>query len=205
MARVKGERKKQIAGVALEIISEGGIDALTTAELSKRVGIVPSALYRHFASMDEVVVAAIHEMVGHAGELFLKYAQGISDPREQLRVSLRIHRELLHKSKAMPHILAASTTSHGRELFRGTIKQVQDRYMAMLGAVIQSGQEQGIFLPGLDAGDAALQFFSILVMANIRHIAAGDEFDVETFKAQSYDIFIRGISNRPEETGGNHA
>ena len=41
-------RQEQILDTTLEIISEKGLAGVNTSEIAQRVGIVPSALYRHF-------------------------------------------------------------------------------------------------------------------------------------------------------------
>ena len=205
MTRERGHRKQQITRAALEIISEGGIRALTTGELAGRVGIVPSALYRHFPSLDDVILGAIGEMFTLARELFDEVSAGLDDPRDRLRAVLTVHTRMLQKSKAMPHILIASVGDPTKGTFRQALRGVQDGYFRMLSAVVADGQRRGLFRAELDPHLAAMQYFSIVVLANIRHLATDGEFDVEAFKDQSFETFIRGISVPDGVTGDNHA
>ena len=52
-------RQEQIIEAVLELIGTGGINALSIAGIADRVGIVPSALYRHFKSKDDVLDAVL--------------------------------------------------------------------------------------------------------------------------------------------------
>lgn len=52
-------RKEQIAQAALELVAAGGLMKLSVAAVARRVGLVPSALYRHFKGKDEVLDAAL--------------------------------------------------------------------------------------------------------------------------------------------------
>src|SRR4030066_1931766 len=65
-------RRDQIARAALALIASRGTHALSVAAVARRVGLVPSAIYRHFRSKDEVLDAAI----AHVGDLLLGNAAG---------------------------------------------------------------------------------------------------------------------------------
>lgn len=53
------ERRRQIAEAALDIIATEGVHHLTTINIAHRVGIADGSLFRHFASKEEIVAAAI--------------------------------------------------------------------------------------------------------------------------------------------------
>jgi AcrR family transcriptional regulator len=53
------ERREEIAEAALRLIGEGGTAAVTTTRLAEAVGVSSGAPFRHFGSLDAVLVAAI--------------------------------------------------------------------------------------------------------------------------------------------------
>jgi AcrR family transcriptional regulator len=53
------ERREQIAQAVLRIIGERGLTTLTTATLAAEVGVTSGALYRHFASLDEILIETV--------------------------------------------------------------------------------------------------------------------------------------------------
>lgn len=55
--RSHGERRTEIADAALRIIATRGISALTVAALATELGLTGGALYRHFTSTEEILVA----------------------------------------------------------------------------------------------------------------------------------------------------
>jgi AcrR family transcriptional regulator len=59
------ERKQRtraaLLNSALELLADRGFASLSLREVTKRAGIVPTAFYRHFASMDELGVALVEE------------------------------------------------------------------------------------------------------------------------------------------------
>ena len=50
MARKLGTafRKQQIAQTALNLVARDGLQAMSIAEIAHQLGLVPSAVYRHF-------------------------------------------------------------------------------------------------------------------------------------------------------------
>jgi AcrR family transcriptional regulator len=59
------ERKQRtraaLLNSALELLADRGFASLSLREVTKRAGIVPTAFYRHFGSMDELGVALVEE------------------------------------------------------------------------------------------------------------------------------------------------
>lgn len=53
------ERREEIARAVLRIIGERGLTTLTTANLAAEVGVTSGALYRHFASLDEILIETV--------------------------------------------------------------------------------------------------------------------------------------------------
>lgn len=56
------QRRREIARAILHIIGERGLTSLTTATVAEEIGVTSGALFRHFASRDEM----LHEAVSYA-------------------------------------------------------------------------------------------------------------------------------------------
>lgn len=56
------ERREEIARAVLRIVGERGLTSLTTTRIAEEVGVTSGALFRHFASLDEI----LEETVRHA-------------------------------------------------------------------------------------------------------------------------------------------
>lgn len=61
----RGEKKERtrraILDAALRLSEETGLSGLSLRQVAKEVGIVPTAFYRHFASIDELGLALVEE------------------------------------------------------------------------------------------------------------------------------------------------
>ncbi|MDT8915394.1 TetR family transcriptional regulator [Amycolatopsis sp. PS_44_ISF1] len=57
----KRRTRQALLDAALELLADRGFASLSLREVAKRAGIVPTAFYRHFASMEELGVALVEE------------------------------------------------------------------------------------------------------------------------------------------------
>lgn len=56
--------RERIVDVALEIIDEEGLDALTTRRLADELGVKGASLYNHFSNKQEIVLAVAERVLG---------------------------------------------------------------------------------------------------------------------------------------------
>ena len=63
-------RREEIARAVLRIIGERGLTSLTTANLAAEVGLTSGALFRHFASQDEILREATRHAVARIEATF---------------------------------------------------------------------------------------------------------------------------------------
>lgn len=57
----KERTRRAILDAALTLAEEGGLAALSLRQVAKEIGIVPTAFYRHFASIDELGLSLVAE------------------------------------------------------------------------------------------------------------------------------------------------
>lgn len=57
----KERTRRAILDAALGLAEEGGLAALSLRQVAKEIGIVPTAFYRHFASIDELGLTLVTE------------------------------------------------------------------------------------------------------------------------------------------------
>ncbi len=68
--KTTAERREQIAQAVLRIIGEQGITSFTTTALAKEIGVTSGALFRHFASREEILQETVRYAVVKIEETF---------------------------------------------------------------------------------------------------------------------------------------
>jgi AcrR family transcriptional regulator len=93
------ERRRQIAATALEILATDGVRGLTARAIAERVGVKDGSLFRHFASKEAIVDAAIDAFEGLMGETF-------PDPGgDPLRALSELFQRRVALARARPELL----------------------------------------------------------------------------------------------------
>jgi len=94
--------REDFAEAALRVIDERGMSALTTRALGEELGVHGTAVYRHFATMDDLVEAALARMLQTSGAEIPEHGT----PRERLAGILRSLRRAFaaHPNFAIPNL-----------------------------------------------------------------------------------------------------
>ena len=77
-------RRDQIAEAALSLVASEGLRRLSVAAVAQRVGLVPSGLYRHFKSKDEILKAVMEETILYNTALMRAALDEARGPRERV-------------------------------------------------------------------------------------------------------------------------
>jgi AcrR family transcriptional regulator len=64
------ERREEICGAVCRLIGERGLSSLTTTVLASEIGVTSGALFRHFASRDEILDGAVRYALEKIAETF---------------------------------------------------------------------------------------------------------------------------------------
>jgi AcrR family transcriptional regulator len=156
---IKQERaartRVEILQAAVELFARRGMLATTMAELARAIRMTPGALYWHFPTKEDLLLAAIEEVHRRfMGEFVDVMTEGRKWPaRKQLstfiertRNFLRYHRE--HGS-FFGVLMAESADTNERvaQQFRDVLVQ----YSTALTSIVKYGQKQGEFRSDVDA------------------------------------------------------
>lgn len=67
-----GDLAQALKRVALQLITERGIEGISMRQVASALGVAPSAMYRHFADKSELLNALAYDGFGAMGELWLR-------------------------------------------------------------------------------------------------------------------------------------
>jgi AcrR family transcriptional regulator len=188
------ERKEQIAIAILEIIGNEGLDNLSMPALAKRLDIVPSALYRHFSSKEEMISAGLDLLKLKIMDVFDRHEADSDNALEPLKRFLDLHRQFFHITTVFPRIAFSLADNETFDLRRQRMQKFHDTVLERISATLEKGRRNGQLRKNLDTSAAALSFWGILVSSTLRWFITGGNFDVEAYKKEAWDMFVRAVS-----------
>jgi AcrR family transcriptional regulator len=188
-----GQRREQILHESLTIISRSGLRGLSMAELARRVGIVPSAIYRHFPSKQRLIAALFEHLRDRVFANIEEAGTSTTDPVERLHVILMQNVSLIRHFQAIPRIIMSDSVFSGsveiRRLAYDLVRSIQTR----LAKIITEGQIRGQIRSELDPHAVAVLFWGIMPPMTILWMISDGRFDVNRHVVTAWDHFRRAV------------
>jgi AcrR family transcriptional regulator len=163
-------RRDQIVDQALALVRSGGLGGLRIRDLAARVGVTEGALYRHFSSKEEILLA----LAGRVEQSLLGPIRKLAadpelPPRERLEGILRLQAKMILETGSLPILLMAEASFSEHEALRERMQQILGAY---LGAVERVLGELVAENPGgetLEPGELATMVMGLPLALAFRH------------------------------------
>ncbi len=151
----KERTRQSILDAALDLVEEEGLAALSLRRLTRTVGIVPTAFYRHFASVDELGLALVDRSFASLRQMIRDARRGDLRLSGVIRASVKILVQHVHSDRAYFRFIA-------RERFGG-VPAVRREIRHELELFERELATDLARLPGMDAWSSE----DLRVMANL--------------------------------------
>ena len=173
-----GLRKREIAQAALDVMSAHGLRGLSIAAVARRVGLSPSAIYRHYTGKDQVLDAALE----YLRDVFLGNVAAVAaesdDPLRRLHLLVRRHLDFFMRNIALPRIIFSDESIAARPERRARVYRLVRSYLDAIAAIVRDGQERGLLARRVDPETAALLFLGTVQPGGFLRLLSGGQFDV---------------------------
>lgn len=135
------DRRAQITDATLALIAQRGIASLTTSAVAAEVGLTTGALFRHFASLDEVL-----DSVGARVVELLRATHPPADlpPLERLERFFEARTALARARPGIPRLVLSEQLTHALpDGARRALRQALRETHAFVEAALRDAQEEG--------------------------------------------------------------
>ncbi len=186
-------RREQIARAAFALIAEGGLKAVRIGAIARRVGVTPSAIYRHFAGKDELLEEMI-ELIRSRLESNLQAAQeSKGDALEVLEELLARMVGQIRENQTIPRMIFADDFYLGRPDRKSRANAMIRSFLDRLTETIRRGQREGQIRPELDAQVTSVMFLGLFMPPGILWFLSDGGFDVTRQTREAWMVFRRSI------------
>lgn len=191
-------RKEKLIRAGIELFAEYGYDKVSIRQIAAAAGVNSSMISYYFNGKGGLYEAIIKELLHNFDEFFADIETDKVDPREALKLYIRIISEI-HR-KYPPHFvkLIYREMLNPTEIFEKIAISRLRANAGILLKIVEHGKKMGIFRSDLDKEKILLMFVSVinfyfLVMPLHSKIIEQDEAFCSDYLTQVLDIFFNGI------------
>lgn len=187
-------RQEQIAEAAIDLIAAEGVNALSIAGIAERVGIVPSAFYRHYKGKDEVLDAILDQLRSKLLDNVVTVRQETNQATERLKRLMQRHVSLLAENHVIPQIVFSDSIYAGHTERKAKVKGIVASYLAEVQKIVAEGQKDGTILSGISPETVSVMFLGMVLPTAVIRNVTGGRFDVNRYVERAWPVFKRGIT-----------
>jgi AcrR family transcriptional regulator len=191
-------RQEQFAAAALSIIGSDGVKGLSIARVAHRVGLVPSAVYRHFKGKDELLDAVIglirSRLLGNVAAVCAEN----TDSFACLKSLLMRHVELIRTNQGIQRLVFSEEMISESPDRKRAIHGMVRHYLKQVADIIRRGQQTGQIKPDLDAGVLSMMFLGLIQPAAVLWRLSDGGVDVTRHAEKAWQIFHTAIAADPD-------
>jgi AcrR family transcriptional regulator len=134
------KRQSEIINAAIKLIGEGGIQALTIKNLSAEIGVVESALYRHFKSKTDVLSA----LLDYLEIIMNSHFSGVKDskirPLEKIEKLIDTQLELFANTPSYAVVILSDGLYKNDQVLYNKLSNIMKSSRATFISIIEEGQ-----------------------------------------------------------------
>ncbi len=188
-------RQLEIIEAAGKILTSSGVSGLTIKNLAKEMQFSESAIYRHFSSKEEIIVAMLNYLADSIDERLTSVA-GSSDPEENFKA---LFQEQFRFFKINPHFVVAVFSDglmEESQLINETILKLMNVKMKHLMPIMMEGQQKGIFTNAITTEELIHIVMGTFKLQMFKWRIANFQFDISRIGENMVHSILTLIKNK---------
>jgi len=173
------DRQFEIIAAAGKILSAAGVSGLTIKNLAQEMNFSEGAIYRHFNSKEEIIIAMLTYLANSMDECCAKFISEEQSPEEKFMTLFRSQFSFFKKN---PHFVVAVFSDgllESSQLINETISKLKGVKMKHLIPIIQQGQSQGVFTNAITSDEMLHLVLGAFRLQMYNWRVANFQFDIE--------------------------
>ena len=157
------KRQKEIIEVALELISEKGIQGFTIKNLSQKIGITEPAIYRHYDNKIHILIAILDLMKSNTEQIFNKELNNDNKAIDKIEHLFTKHFASFSATPSLVSVIFSEEIFRNEPVLIDKISGIVDKNYKILTTIITNGQKNGELRTDIEA-----KHLSTIIMGSLR-------------------------------------
>ena len=190
------ERQGEIIRVAVELAAEKGVDSVTTQDMADAMHLTQGAIFRHFATKDDIWVAVMQWIRERLMQVLNKAAADASDPLDAIQRMFLAHVAFISKHPAIPRLLFSELLHKKNSKLRQLIQEIISGYEARIAGLLDAAKAQSLVSADLDSKSAAVLYIGMIQGLVMQASIFGGKRLLLQEAEKTFPIYLHGIRKR---------
>jgi AcrR family transcriptional regulator len=197
MRKSASARRHDILSAVFGLLAKGGVTAVSTPAIARRVGVTQSALFKHFRNKEALWRAVMDALALEVGSSFKAALQEGGSHADRMFAIIKAYLTVVEKIPAIPALMFAEPRQmHGAgKYMRQEINSRFGWFHNALREQIDAGMEKGEFRSDVDPNAAASLAAAIAQSLILRWRVSGGVIDMLGEADRVYPVFLVSIAS----------
>lgn len=190
------ERQGEIIRVAVELAADKGVDSVTTQDMADAMHLTQGAIFRHFATKDDIWVAVMQWIRDRLMKVLDKAAADATDPLDAIERMFFAHITFISKHPAIPRLLFSELLHKKSSKLRHLIQEIISGYEAKIAGLLEAAKSQSLVPDDLDSKSAAVLYIGMIQGLVMQASIFGGKRSLQQEAVKTFPIYLHGVRKR---------
>jgi AcrR family transcriptional regulator len=197
------QRQASLVQAAVRLAAEHSPAQVTTADLAQAVGISQGAVFRHFASKEDLWLAALdwasERLLGEVDAA----AAGAPHPLAALQAVFQAHVAFVIRHPGVPRLIFQELQHAADTPLKARVRGLMQGYRALVTGLLAQAREQGQLRPEADLEAATVLFIGSVQGLVMQALVSGQVAGMALLAPRVFRHFLFGFARAqmPSEAG----
>ena len=193
-------RREEIVLAALTLVANQGVKSMTIERIGRVVGLVPSAIYRHFNNKAAILKAVLDLIGERMRNNAIEVNKENSNSLEAIRKLLMRQVQLIMEFSAIPQILFSEEVYRENRELKTALHNMIKGFLNALTEIVERGQKEGQIRPDMESRRIAIMFLGLFQPSALLYHLNDGKFDIIKQVDMTWKMFSIAIQRQTKTT-----
>ena len=193
-------RREEIVLAALTLVANQGVKSMTIERIGRMVGLVPSAIYRHFNNKAAILKAVLSLIGERMRNNAIEVNKENGNSLEAIRKLLMRQVQLIMEFSAIPQILFSEEVYRENRELKTALHNMIKGFLNALTEIVERGQKEGRIRPDMESRRIAIMFLGLFQPSALLYHLNDGKFDIIKQVDMTWKMFSIAIQRQTKTT-----
>ena len=193
-------RREEIVLAALTLVANQGVKSMTIERIGRMVGLIPSAIYRHFNNKAAILKAVLGLIGERMKNNVIEVNKENSNSLEAIRKLLMRQVQLIMEFSAIPQILFSEEVYRENRELKTALHNMIKGFLNALTEIVERGQKEGQIRPDMESRRIAIMFLGLFQPSALLYHLNDGKFDIIKQVDMTWKMFSIAIQRQTKTT-----